>query len=310
MTRLPRSVRRSLAGAKRFSSRPRLSARAHLRPAPCASECAEGAAVDGWFDEIAERAARSGNQHGSTVGRRRALAVDPAAAVERFHEVVAHVEDRFGGGREAEAIEDAMGDQASIGAGPMDGVIVPAKILDGVGRRSRAVAINMVAKNGFAEAARTAVDGEQNGVVVEVEAGESGGVFHAFDRLKLGEMIAAADGAERMFVTGGHGARGAKPIVDVTLPRVVEVGETIGPGVEFRTLGGEGGVPEADAAADVVTDEGGIDSIGSDERGRRWGRCDRGGGRADRQRGAFRGVARSFRVVGRRCRRARWPAMR
>ena len=62
---------------------------------------------------------------------------------------------------------------------------------------------------------------------------EGGGIVNRFHGLDLGEMIAAADGAEVGIKGGGGKSRGGEIIADVFIPRMFEVEVQRGPTVQF-----------------------------------------------------------------------------
>ena len=111
---------------------------------------------------------------------------------------MATVPDAFGFG--AERGDEPLRDQRAIRVSPAHGQVVTAEIF----RRGERICstplpmfIHVIAQHRFAQSARTAVNEHDQLLLPEPKLLELVGVENFLDRLQFGEVIAAADGAER-----------------------------------------------------------------------------------------------------------------
>src|SRR4029079_12874728 len=184
---------------------------AHAEPGFAARPLAAGSvsqrpgmtvAIASRLHEIAQRAARTGNDNEAAFGCNRALAMNPNRLTVPFatrDAVVTAVPEALG--LRSERGCETLRDQFAIGPGPANRQIGAAEIFL---RRNRfrfhsfaAMQIHMVAQDGFTQAARAAVNEHDQLLLVETNAGELSGVEDLLDRLQFGEVIAAADCTER-----------------------------------------------------------------------------------------------------------------
>ena len=70
-------------------------------------------------------------------------------------------------------------------------------------------------------------------IFAQASLAEGGGIVNRFHGLYLGEVIAAADGAEIGVKGGGGESGGGEIIADVFVPRMFEVKVQRGPTVQF-----------------------------------------------------------------------------
>ena len=110
----------------------------------------------------------------------------------------------------------------------------------------------------LAQSARAAVNQQQNRACVEIEPGQLRLVEDPLDALQLGEVVAAADGAQSILEAARRSVVGREPLRRIAVPWLLEAAQSFVPPVELRLAGGHIERPQSDAAADVVADQRGV----------------------------------------------------
>lgn len=129
-----------------------------------------------------------------------------------------------------------------------------------------AEAVHLLAQDGFAQAARATVHQQEQVATVETEGFHRGFVVELIELLQLGEVIAAADGTQRMLVATGRQAEACDALAPVIVQRTIEVAEALFQLVQVQFGGGDIGAPQRHAAADVVAHQRRIQAAGGEER--------------------------------------------
>ena len=201
-------------------------------------------------------AARTGDNDETAIGRCRSFAMQPAVSVGDELVVDAVADEAV---RAAQLLREAGGDEGAVSGRIGASGIVRSKVGDSIGavcrERGVAVAFDVGAQDFAAVAARTAVDEEVKRLGVEVGR-QLRRRQHRINALDFREMVAAADGAERVAV--GNVAH-AEPRGDRDLPvvakRAFEVANAAQQLVGTVFARGEVSLPQRHAAADVAANQ-------------------------------------------------------
>ena len=167
---------------------------------------------------------------------------------------------------------DPGGHQPPVERSPAHGVVVRRQVGGGIGGRARAVDLGVRPQDPLAQPAGTAVDDEHEVAGGEPEPARVARLEDGLDPGQLDEVVAPADRAEALDVTGRECRRPRRPRPGRRRPlgvqRAVEVGE---PGGELLGYGAlELDREHGDAAADVGAHQERV------QHGRRHGGADRG----------------------------------
>src|SRR6266436_7192316 len=163
-----------------------------------------------------------------------------------------------------------MRDEFAICLGPADCEVVAAEILlrserirfDSVAE----VLIHVSSQDGFTQTTRAAVNEHDELLLAEAKLLELVGLENLLDRLQLGEVIAAADGAQRRIELRGFEIALSEEVADELIPRVFEIELKLGPAIELGVATDEVRLEQSHAATDVPSDHMRVDYTLSHER--------------------------------------------
>ena len=162
--------------------------------------------------------------------------------------------------------------QLAVAARVAQGRVVLRQVGGGLGRvglqTPMTEGIDMLAQDALTQAPRAAVHQEQQTLRVDAQRGQGLGRVHGVHLLELGEVVAAADGAQRGLVATGlnpsvrHGLVSGLLIVH----RAVDVAHALLQLVQPDRARLQVGLPQRHAAADVVAHERGVETLRREKR--------------------------------------------
>src|SRR5437016_6010058 len=128
------------------------------------------------------------------------------------------------------------------------------------------VLIHVSPQDGFTQTTRAAVNEHDKLLLAQAKLLELVGLENLLDRLQLGEVIAAADRAERRIELRGFEIALGEKVADELIPRVFEIELQFGPAIELGITTDEVRFEQPHAATDVPTDQVRVDHTLSHER--------------------------------------------
>src|SRR5437870_12293104 len=164
-----------------------------------------------------------------------------------------------------------MRDEFAICLGPADCEVVAAEILLRSERirfdSLTEVLIHVSPQDGFAQTTRAAVNEHDELRLAETQFLELVGLENPLDRLQFGEVIAAADRAQRRIELRGFEVALSEEVADELIPRVFEIELQLGPAIELGVATNEVRLEQRHAATDVTANQVRInDSFGYESR--------------------------------------------
>ena len=192
--------------------------------------------------QIAEVAARARDHDQSAIGRRGALAVQPAPFALDLgarDQVVVHVQQLSA--FRAEPVQHAASDQLPVGLGVAQGGVVPGQVglaISAVfGKAVVAVPLDMLFQDGAAQATRPAVDQQDESVQIQPQRVDRLRVADGVDALQFGEVVAAAYGAQRLPMADIGGRQLVHERLPAVIQRSVDIAEPLFPAWPSRPCG-------------------------------------------------------------------------
>src|SRR5262249_3109232 len=113
----------------------------------------------------------------------------------------------------------------------------------------------IVAQDGFAHPARTAVRQHDELLLAEAEFPELSSVQNFINGLQFDEMISASERAERVVKVGGLKFPLCEDCADIIAPGVFEIERELSPAVEFCVPANQIELEKSNAAADIRANE-------------------------------------------------------
>src|ERR1044071_604566 len=216
--------------------------------------------VTDWLYDVAQRTARTWDHDEPSIRRDCAFAVNPNSLSIGFpttDAVVATVPEASGFCTEHR--DETTRNEFAICLGPTDGELVSTKIFPRSQRirfdTLTEVPLHVGAQGGFPQSTRTAVNKQYKLLLAEIELLDLNRVENLLDHLQLGEVIAAADRAQRRIELCGFEIALSEEVAHELIPRVFEIELQLGPAVEFHVAAHEVRLEQGHAATDVDADQ-------------------------------------------------------
>src|ERR1019366_2737011 len=212
------------------------------------------------LDQVAERAARTRDDHRFAFGCHSSLAVHPNGftfVLPRGDAVVATVPEQVSLG--TELLHEARSEKPSVHLGPAHGQVMALQVSrGGEGLRVRPsglMLIHIIAQDGFTQTARAAVDQHNQLLLAQAEALECPRIKHLIDHLQLRKVVTATKRSQGLVEFSGFKFRRSENFLHLALSRIFQVKAQTGPLVELDVTLDEVSLEQSHTAADVAADE-------------------------------------------------------